>query len=62
MLKHNVLLLHGEIEGSDTYCALLHFLLLSGKSHDQDVFSAGRLLLLLLELLIRLLQPRHVVG
>lgn len=63
MLKHNnKLLWHGQTVRLDTYCALLHFLLLGGKSHDQDVFSAGRLLLLLLELLVRLLQPRHVGG
>lgn len=53
---------HEEMLSSDTYCALLHFLLLGCKSHDQDVFSACRLLLLLLELLIRLLQSCHVVG
>lgn len=47
---------------TDTYCALLHFLLLGGKPHDQDVLPACRLLLLLLELFLRLLQPRHIVG
>ena len=46
----------------DTHRALLHFLLLGGKSHDQDVLPACRLLLLLLELLLRLLQSRYIIG
>lgn len=46
----------------NTYCALLHFLLLRGKSHHQYVLPACRLLLLLLQLLLRLLQSRHIIG
>lgn len=54
--------MHEQSGGIDTYCALLHLLLLGGKSHDQDVLPACRLLLLLLELLFRLLQPSHIIG
>lgn len=51
-----------KMRGINTYCALLHFLLLGGKSHDQDVFPPRGLLLLLLELFLRLLQPWNVIG
>lgn len=44
-----------------THCAFLHLLLLCGQPHNKDVLSPGSLLLLLLQLLLRLPQARHII-